>query len=338
MELMTERYFQRPIQHSHSASNLPDLLQSSGSTGRFENITEGSYPAIYTHRNTKSFAPWRPQSYFSSDRLSYIDGAKSAQLGPMVNASGGWLDLHELEGLRVPSVYSAARNALCTRYTLADWNKDNVNQLTNSEQARKKAEHIRESGERLGIEADDRTKRAQQEVGKLLGQRINDINYMKNQLNDEIDALVNEMNKLNDAKRIAEKVFAELENPLHITQECLYHREKRQSTDLVHDHPEKALLREIDGIKTSQDQVRNIINRAAAQLGILREIAELQESIDQLVSQLADTQKTHQHLLNVKSRLEVDLAIKVNSLYIDREKCLGLRKTFPMNPALIAPA
>lgn len=33
----------------------------------------------------------------------------------------------------------------------------------------------------------------------------------------------------------------------------------------------------------------------------------------------------------------MDLSIKANSIYIDREKCLGLRKTFPMNPALIAP-
>nr|AAX30175.1 SJCHGC01436 protein [Schistosoma japonicum] len=73
------------------------------------------------------------------------------------------------------------------------------------------------------------------------------------------------------------------------------------------------------------------------EMRLLREIAELQESVDQLVSQLTDTQRIHQDLLNIKSRLEVDLSIKANSLYIDREKCLGSRKTFPMNPALIAP-
>ncbi|TNN14784.1 Tektin-3 [Schistosoma japonicum] len=512
---MTERYFQKPLRLSHSASNIPDILGSSGVSGymtKFDDPKEVSYPAIYTQRNVKSFAPWRPKSHFSPDRISYFNGVKSAKpLGPVVNVIGDTGGLHELEGLKIPSIYSAARNALYTRYTPADWNKGNFTQLTNSEQAMKRAECIRESGQRLGIEADDRVRRAQQEVSKLLGQRINDINYMKHELSNEIDALVNEMNKLNESKRIAEKSFAEIENPLHITQECLYHREKRQSTDLVHDQPEIALLKEIDGIKSCQDQIKNIINRATAQLSIcrsvqheleqdssdkfralqldqlahqlrnssanialygdiekfekwmsvpekwaehtsanlkrsqaeratsrsireaiehclgttfsrirdlwsstnaclsqriqetmeaknriqiqlekvnqelfdveknieylkrcivdkqaplkvartrldlrnrrpnielchddphgrlLREIAELQESVDQLVSQLTDTQRIHQDLLNIKSRLEVDLSIKANSLYIDREKCLGSRKTFPMNPALIAP-
>uniref|UniRef100_A0A3Q0KGI1 Tektin n=2 Tax=Schistosoma mansoni TaxID=6183 RepID=A0A3Q0KGI1_SCHMA len=514
MELMTERYFQKPLRLSHSASNLPDIVQyaRSGSSGRFDDIAEGSYPAIYTHRNIRSFAPWRPKSHFSPDRLSYFNDTKSAKsLGPIVNVTGDSLGLHELEGLRIPSIYSAARNALYTRYTPADWTRGNLTRLSNSEQAMKRAEHIRENGERLGVEADDRIKRAQQEVGRLLGQRINDINYMKHELNNEIDALVNEMNKLNESKRIAEKAFAEIENPLHITQECLYHREKRQSTDLVHDQPEKALLKEIDGIKICQEQIKNIINRATAQLSLcrsvqheleqdssdkfralqldqlahqlrnssanialygdieklekwmsvpekwaehtsanlkrsqaeraasrsireaiehclgstfskirdlwsstnaclsqriqetmeaknriqvqlekinqelfdveknmeylkrciadkqaplkvartrldlrnrrpnielchddpherlLREIGELQESIDQLIQQLNNTQIIHQDLLNNKSRLEMDLSIKTNSIYIDREKCLGLRKTFPMNPSLIAP-
>lgn len=172
MELMTERYFQRPLRLSHSASNLPDILQyaRSGSSGRFDDITEGSYPAIYTHRNIRSFAPWRPKSHFSPDRLSYFNDDKSAKsLGPIVNVTGDSLGLHELEGLRIPSIYSAARNALYTRYTPADWTKGNFTRLSNSEQAMKRAEHIRGNGERLGVEADDRIKRAQQEVGRLLG-------------------------------------------------------------------------------------------------------------------------------------------------------------------------
>ena len=37
-------------------------------------------------------------------------------------------------------------------------------------------------------------------------------------------------------------------------------------------------------------------------------------------------------LLKAKSALEHDLSVKNNSLFIDREKCLGIRKTFPMAP------
>ena len=37
-----------------------------------------------------------------------------------------------------------------------------------------------------------------------------------------------------------------------------------------------------------------------------------------------------QVLLQNKARLEHDLKIKSNSLFIDREKCLSIRKSFPV--------
>lgn len=75
-----------------------------------------------------------------------------------------------------------------------------------------------------------------------LGDRVADINYMKSELNDEIDKMVAESEALSHAKRIAEKYLTETENPLHVTQECLYNREKRAGIDLVHDMVEKSLI------------------------------------------------------------------------------------------------
>lgn len=43
-----------------------------------------------------------------------------------------------------------------------------------------------------------------------------------------------------------------------------------------------------------------------------------------------------QELLRTKAALEQDLAIKNNSIFIDREKCLGMRKTFPMSPRIVS--
>ena len=40
--------------------------------------------------------------------------------------------------------------------------------------------------------------------------------------------------------------------------------------------------------------------------------------------------KSVQDLLQNKARLEHDLKIKSNSLFIDREKCLSIRKSFPV--------
>ena len=48
---------------------------------------------------------------------------------------------------------------------------------------------------------------------------------------------------LSHCVQVLEKALAETENPLHIAQECLYNREKRQSIDLVHDAVEKELIK-----------------------------------------------------------------------------------------------
>lgn len=44
-------------------------------------------------------------------------------------------------------------------------------------------------------------------------------------------------------RRTCEKAFADTANPLHIAEECLMHREKRQGIDLVNDDVEKSLIR-----------------------------------------------------------------------------------------------
>lgn len=44
----------------------------------------------------------------------------------------------------------------------------------------------------------------------------------------------------------------DLEIPLHIAQECLYHRESRKGFEKSHDSVEKALLIEVDNLRNSQ--------------------------------------------------------------------------------------
>ena len=62
---------------------------------------------------------------------------------------------------------------------------------------------------------------------------------------------------------------------------------------------------------------------------LVGEVGEIQESIGLLNDKLRESQTVHQDLLRNKSRLEHDLAIKSNSLVIDRQRCLGQRKNLP---------
>ena len=51
---------------------------------------------------------------------------------------------------------------------------------------------------------------------------------------------------------------------------------------------------------------------------IVEEVGQIQESVDLLNRKLNEAEHSHQDLLMNKSRLEHDLKIKSNSLFIDR--------------------
>ena len=65
---------------------------------------------------------------------------------------------------------------------------------------------------------------------------------------------------------------------------------------------------------------------------LVEEVFEIQETVDRLKAKLRESENALQHLLRTKSSLEHDLNVKNNSLFIDRERCMGLRKTFPLAP------
>jgi len=112
-----------------------------------------------------------------------------------------------------------------------------------SSEARASAERIRMDAARLCREANDKTTRTQSDVGRRLGDRIGDIENWKTESHNETDKMMTKIDALNRAKAALEKIIADLETPLHIAQECLYNREKRQGIDLVHDDVERALLK-----------------------------------------------------------------------------------------------
>ena len=62
---------------------------------------------------------------------------------------------------------------------------------------------------------------------------------------------------------------------------------------------------------------------------MVQEIEDLHAMIQDLKNKLALEENAIQHLLRTKATLEHDLSIKNNTLHIDRERCLGNRRTFP---------
>lgn len=249
--------------------------------------TFDTYPAPSPLRRSLTTLPWRPSTYYQSAKVNPSSAVTRSMPDPMSQKT----HLTELDALKVPPVFAAARNALYTRFTPNDWSASNQGNYLASDRVRSGAERLRMDTVRLCRETDDKTKRTQSDVGKRLGERIGDINFWKTEVNHETDSMITETNQLNEAKRILEKCLAETENPLHIAQECLYHREKRQSIDLVHDAPEKELIKEVDIIKRCQEKMRNTIDRANVQLGLNRAAQhELErDASDKFIAENLDT-------------------------------------------------
>uniref|UniRef100_A0A668AJL3 Tektin n=1 Tax=Myripristis murdjan TaxID=586833 RepID=A0A668AJL3_9TELE len=197
-------------------------------------------PAISTmassYRNTQpalamnpSANQWRTNSYYNSSNA--IPSLSSIQREN--------LDLVRAKTMFYPS----NRTALTTRYTPGDWYKSNQSNYRESESSRNSAERLRRDTIRLIQDKEQLTRRTQETTSKNLGERLNDIVFWRSELSHEIDNMVTEIAALTEVKRRLERALAETEGPLQVSQECLYHREKRMSIDLVHDDVEKDLIK-----------------------------------------------------------------------------------------------
>ena len=60
-------------------------------------------------------------------------------------------------------------------------------------------------------------------------------------------------------------------------------------------------------------------------------MAELKESIKLLQLKLADSNESLAEMQNIKQKLESDIKVKSNSLLIDQQKCMSMRRTLPYN-------
>ena len=219
---------------SNAQTFLPSISTMQSSYKAFDNAVAPS-----PLRRSLTTLPWRPGTYYQTARVN----PSSALTRSMPEPMSGRNQLSELDIIKVPPVFAAARNALYTRYTPNDWMNSNQGNYLASDRVRSTAERLRMDTVRLCRDTDDKTRRTQSDVGKRLGERISDIQFWKTELSNETDQMIAEINALVEAKRVLEKALQETENPLHISQECLYHREKRQGIDLVHDNPEKELIK-----------------------------------------------------------------------------------------------
>ena len=60
-------------------------------------------------------------------------------------------------------------------------------------------------------------------------------------------------------------------------------------------------------------------------------MAELKESIKLLQLKLKESNESLGEMQSIKQKLESDIKVKSNSLLIDQQKCMSMRRTLPYN-------
>lgn len=103
------------------------------------------------------------------------------------------------------------------------------------------------------------------------------------------------------------KAIADKANPLKVAHTRLEARSRRLDVELCKDYAHNFLIKEVN---------------------------TLNDTIDTLHRKLKDAELQHQQLLRTKSNLESDLHVKNNSLFIDREQCIGLRSSYPITATI----
>ncbi|RZF48215.1 hypothetical protein LSTR_LSTR006182 [Laodelphax striatellus] len=235
----------------------------------------GVPPRLASYYKTPRPHPWRPTLGYENVEVTPLPAQPitNALVEPCPNPVG-----MSTEPLRFPNLVTgfernpnhSARAALYTRFTPYEWVQNSLSHYNEADTTRNFAERLRSDAVRVIRETDERTTAAQRDAGRRIGERITDATFWRNEIASELERMLAETNLLQDTRRALEKAIQDCEAPLHIAQECLYHREGRQGIDLVHDQPEQALLKEVENLRNCQERLKALHQKVQEQLRVNR--------------------------------------------------------------------
>ncbi|XP_031835196.2 tektin-3 isoform X1 [Nomia melanderi] len=243
------------------------------------------------YNNTHNLIPWRQNVGY--ENVEILPFASRVTNTVSENSAG-----NGITPLKFPNLLTgydrnpahATTTALHTRYTPNEWFEKQVKSYNEADSCRHFSERIRNDALRVIREAEEKVQHGQYDTGRRLGERINDVNFWRNEVASELERLLQEIERVQDCRSVLEKAIKDIEAPIHIAEECLYHREARKGIELVHDDLEKCLLKEMETLHRNKKK--------------------LEACLDTCKEQLRDCRAS-------QNQLELDLKNKENALGID---------------------
>lgn len=136
-------------------------------------------------------------------------------------------------------------------------------------------------------------------VNNEFSKRIEETLTAKRSLEKELARVMDEIASMENNVRDLRQAIADKENPLKVAHTRLDKRSLRPNVELCRD---------------------------PVQYRLVGEVGEINVSIDRLRMRLAEAEASLMSLLRNKERLEDDIEVKTNSLFIDRDQCMVIRQ------------
>ncbi|NXW86720.1 TEKT3 protein, partial [Alopecoenas beccarii] len=188
------------------------------------------------------------------------------------------------------------------------WAKFTDDNILRSQSERAASAKLRDDIENLLVVTANEMWRQFNTVNVAFTNRIAETADAKNKLQTHLAKTLKEIFEMEMNIEALRKAIRDKGPPLKVAQTRLDERTRRPDVELCRDPP---------------------------QIRLVNEVHELDETIQGHQQRLRDAEDMLQMLVHAKSILEHDLAVKANSLFIDQEKCMGMRKTFPSTARLV---
>ncbi|XP_029638827.2 tektin-3-like [Octopus sinensis] len=142
-------------------------------------------------------------------------------------------------------------------------------------------------------------------VNNSFNARIRETTDTRNKMQAHLQKILQEIFDTEKSIDLLRKAIHKKEGPMKVAQTRLEERNHRVNVELCND----------PAMKTLQ-----------------REVTEIRESVKVLHDKLRNAEAALARLVKTRSTLENDINVKENSLQVDSKLCMGMRKSFPMEP------
>ncbi|NWH43335.1 TEKT4 protein, partial [Fregata magnificens] len=140
-------------------------------------------------------------------------------------------------------------------------------------------------------------------VNEAFAKRCEELDDTKQKLEHHLKKILKEIGDQEANIAALKQAIKDKEAPMKVAQTRLYDRSFRPNVELCRDE---------------------------AQFRLISEAEELTESIESLKKKLLESEQSLRNLEDTRMNLEKEIAVKTNSIFIDRQKCMAHRTRYPV--------